>query len=113
MVAMTDDPLHAIKERLWNWGRWTRVDAIPRLEIPEPPCFSHWIPRDCWDHGLQDGAPEESRASLREKDAEALDHTILLLARYYRNTIKRHFSMRWEQPRDIVDQSCRALKDRL
>ena len=110
---MINDPLHAIKERLWNWGRWTRVDAIPRLEIPEPPCFSHWIPRDCWDRGLQDGAPEESRHSLREKDAEDLDDYIKNLYWRYKIVIIRYYSLLKPYPKDIVDQSCRALKDRM
>ena len=109
-----DALLRAIKGRLWDWGRWTRIASLPDLDVPAPPVFRNWIPSKAWDSGWGDmGAPEERPDSINERECEATDALIMRLSLVHRTTIKRHYACDWRQQRDDVDAACRAFGDLL
>ena len=111
-MTATGTGMADIHDRLYNWARWSRHEAMPDLGCKPPPIFAYWIPAQAWDAGYGDtGAPEELPKSIDVRDAELLDHHIVWLALVHRTTIKRHYLEHIRQMRDQLDEACRALED--
>jgi hypothetical protein len=109
---VSDDPLGQTKARLHNWARWSRHDCLPDLHAKLSSLWSQWIPRQGWDAGWGDlGAPEEGSKGIDDSDAELIDHHIVWLTLVHRTTIKSHYIDHDRQPREHLDEACRALED--
>jgi hypothetical protein len=101
-----------IDSRLHEWGIWTRIDALPRLDVPEPSIFRMWIPSRAWDSGWgEQGAPEESPSSINDRRAQETDHGIMRLVLIHRTVIKRHYACDWRQQPDQLAEAKRHLCD--
>lgn len=111
--AYQDAWLKALKRSLWEWGRWTRINAMPNLDIPEPPCFQLWRPLgDRRDAGWGDaGPPEERPDSVDEQACQRTDDLIKRLPVVHRIIIIDHYAHRGHHHRDVLDAAVRAFGD--
>lgn len=109
---MDDDPLFALKARLYNWARWSRHDVAPNLSAKLSSLWSQWLPRQAWDAGWGDmGPPQESFKEINDKDAQLIDRRIREIGFVHRTIIKRHYLEHQSQNRESLDAACRALLD--
>ena len=99
-------------DRLYNWARWSRHDALPNLDVKQPSIFAMFLPRLALDSGYGDyGPPSEYPTSIDTRDAELVDRHIGWLTMSHRSIIKLHYIEHHGQERLRLDEACRALED--
>lgn len=106
------DPLAVIKTRLRNWGRWTRVDAIPDLQVAPPSIYAAYSARKAWEPAWGDPSPPEAPPMpVNEADAQEIESALLRLSRRTMLLLRNHYAFDAHYPREQVDAACRALED--
>ncbi len=112
------DPYSDYRKRLWNWGRWGRLNPDAPDGSCANPMYDLMTERaDGWGDtqdvltrvpGVEPGA---ELPAIDEYDAEVIDCWVRQIWGAHRRVLVSHYVLRNDQSRECVDAAIRAIWD--